>query len=171
MNSISESSVIGLPTTINVEFYFKNHNKEKPSLQLKSGHSTTSTVVGLDLYDDIVYQDTEIRGLMSKSLDDKVWNTTNLKNSLIRVTLEFDSFVLPGDPKRESEMWQSLHNLQFVFGEKSRRLMTFSLEDLSRQIVKENPNPLMQGDYLSVLLTFEMNLDETFYNSHMYYTA
>ncbi len=168
---MASSSVISIPSPIKIEFYFGSGKKDTPSLQLLSGHSTESTVLGLDLYDETVYLDTRVHGLISKSLEDKVWNITDLKKAFIRVTLEFNSFILPGEPLRGEDTWPSLHNLQLVFGDKNRRLISFSINDLSTQNVKDNPNPLMQGDFASVLLIFEKQLDEKFYESQLFHIS
>jgi hypothetical protein len=168
---MGDSSVINVPLPMKIDFYFGDKKRDVPSLQLMSGHSTQSNVLGLDLYDDTVYQDTGVRGLVSKSLKDKVWNITDLKNAFIRVTFEFNSFILPGESARGKDMWPSLHNLQLVFGDNSRRILSFSIDDLSSQSVKENPNPLMQGDFSSILLIFEKQLDEKFYENQLYHIS
>jgi len=152
------------PVSIKAEFFFgKNSNApESPSLVLSAGANSKYTVMGLELYDDVVFQDVGCKPLGIESTFRRVWSTRDLLGAHLRVTFEFMSLKLVS--KIAEEHWPSLHNLQFVIGSsRVEHLLAFNLDRLSKQIVRENPNPLMHGDAKFIQIIFDCEIDEATY--------
>ena len=162
------SHVIQKPVSVTVEFFFGKDKKKAPTLVLGSGHSTVIDAFNLELYDDVVYQDTAIRGLLSKNASDNIWNIKHLQDALIKVDCDFWHFHLPGYPIRDETMWPTFHNLQLIFGEKSQNLLSFNLNDLSSQKVEKKANPGIGGDISVITLVFEKKINSEFCEKQLY---
>ena len=156
------SSIFQIPVSVKVEFSFGKAKKKSPSLVLESGHSTTRNALNLELYDEVVYQDIGIKALLSKKATDKIWNIKHLRDAHIKVSFDFWYLKLPGQPTRDEPMWPKFNNLQLIFGEKSKHLLSFSLDDLSTQKVERNSNAGIGGDMSAVTLVFEKTIDGSF---------
>ena len=156
------SSIFQTPVSVKVEFFFGKVKKKDASLVLESGHSTTSNALNIELYDEVVYEDVGVRGLLSKSETDNIWNIKHLRDAHIRVRFDFWYLKLPGQPTRDEPMWPRFHDLQLIFGEKSKHLLSFSLDDLSTQKVERNTNSGIGGDMSAATLVFEKTIDSSF---------
>lgn len=144
-----------------VEFYFGGRTENvEPSLALESvlkGHEIPSARA----LDNSVFVD-HAMFLVPKPADQpQIWNTADLKCSHIRVTLLL--FFLEPISSLPEESWPTMHNLQLWLGPKAEKLLSFSLKQLSSQIVREDPNPIVFGQAKCVQVLFECDIDETVY--------
>lgn len=144
-----------------VEFYFGGRTENAaPSLVLESvlkGHEIPSARA----LDNSVFVDHAMFLVPKTSGSATDWNTTDLKYSHIRVTLEL--FFLEPISSLPEESWPTMHNLQLWLGPKAEKLLSFSLKQLSFQIVREDPNPIVFGQAKCVQVLFECDIDETVY--------
>jgi hypothetical protein len=83
-------------------------------------------------------------------------SVTSLRGSFIHLSVDF-FYVKPYWCLPE-ESWPRLHNFQIWLGS-NRHLMTFTLEDLSEQIIRVNPNPIARGDAVMPQIIFEREID------------
>ena len=165
----SGSSAVWTPNKVSIEFFFGGKKEETDaSLIVKKSNGSSSEVLNLELFDNTVYRDVGLGNLLSRNLSDKIWSITDLQGAILRITLEFGFFHLPGETPKTEDYWPSLHNFQLILGEKSNRVLSFGLNDLSKQIVCKNPTPLMKGDFTSVLVKFEHTIDKVFYSNQIF---
>ncbi|MDS4026804.1 MAG: HNH endonuclease signature motif containing protein [Candidatus Contendobacter sp.] len=144
-----------------VEFYFDQQTAGvNPSLVLESvlkGHETPSARA----LDNSVFVDHAMFLVPEPADQPQRWNITDLKGAHIRVTLLF--FYLEPISALPKESWPTMHNLQIWLGPKAEKLLSFSLEQLSTQVVREDPQPMVFGQAKCVQVLFECDVNETVY--------
>jgi hypothetical protein len=156
--------VVMTPVSIDAEFFFgSNPSRLKaPSLVLSVSAASSFDLMGLELYDDVVFEDVGCKHLDIKSTSRRIWSTRDLLGAYLRVTFEFMSLRLVNEIPVEN--WPSLHNLQFVIGSsRIDHLLSFDLKRLSKQVVRENPNPIAHGDAKFIQIIFECDIDKVAY--------
>jgi hypothetical protein len=167
------NAVTLLPVSVCAEFFFgqKLNELRQASLILSTipQTQTISKVIELELFDSTVFQDVVCKGLSVQKSSDRSWSTTDLRGSYLRVTLEF-FFIRPINGISKED-WPSLHNLQLIFGPKLEHLLSFNLEQLSKQVVRNSPNPLARGDAEFIQILFECAIDENVYKNNLYATS
>lgn len=175
MNQLGDAkdAVVLMPVAVSVEFFFgkkPDPSREASLVLTTSSHTTTvAKVVGLELFDKTVFQDVVCRGLSVQNSRDQGWSTTDLRGAHLRVILEFFFVRHINDIPRAD--WPSLHNLQLVIGPNLNYLLSFNLDQLSKQVVRHDPNPLARGDAECVQIVFECAIDEHIYRNNLYATA
>jgi hypothetical protein len=92
------------------------------------------------------------------------FSVTTLRGSFIRLTLDF--FFIKSISCLPEQSWPQLHNLQLLPGSR-RHALTFSLDDLSRQITRINPSPIARGDVVMPQIIFECEIDPERFEKHL----
>ena len=133
-----------------------NSSKAVPSLVLTSDLSSAPSVVGAFALDNTVLVDYALRSLAVSPPDATGYSSSSLRGAFLRLTINF--FFIEGVSSLPKESWPQLHNLQLWFGGTARQLLTFSLEELNRQITRENPKPIARGDAVIPQILFEYDI-------------
>lgn len=171
--AMSRKDHLPCPTTsVQVEFFFDGNPATlgtDPSLVLKSSLRSATTLGAVEVLDNLLVVDTAVKKLDILSSKHGGWSTNDLRNSHLRVTLEF--FFIQGINDIPRESWPSLHNLQLWIGPNANQVLTFSLEQLASQLVREHPNPVAKGQAEIVQVLFECAIDENMYAKHLLSTA
>jgi hypothetical protein len=134
---------------------------EKSPLVLR-GIPKTHQISAARAFDATVFVDHVLHMVPESGVPPQVWSVSDLKGADLRISMDFffiePMFYLP------STSWPTLHNLQLWIGPKAERVLSFSLERLSTQAVRENPRPVASGQAKCVQLLFEYSIDESAYS-------
>lgn len=167
-----EGPVVLMPVSVSIELFFGQTSdiSSQASLILCTSPKTQtiSSVKGLELFDRTVFQNVVCKNLSVQNSSRHSWSTTDLCDSYLRVTLEF--FFIRSINDIAKEDWPSLHNLQLVIGPKIEHILAFNLEQLTKQVVRNSPNPLAKGDAEFIQIVFEFAIDKQIYKNNLYTT-
>lgn len=160
-------SIMLEPVSVVVDFFFGSDiNKTTPSLSMQRSSSNELEFLGLQVFDETVFLDIGIGGFIVKNLTDKKWSTSDLINSKIRVFLQFMFWHFPGETPEI--ILPQMHNLKLAFGPDFNHILTFDLQQLSKQTVGESNNPPMHGDITFVDTVFEYSIDMQVYKNRFF---
>lgn len=147
------------PASATVEFYFGSASgPDNPSLVLKTGFDA-ATVLGAYALDEAIFTDVRVKPLSPAGGATSV-GSDRLRGSRVRITLDF--FYLEDMQSYPIERWPSVHNLQLWLGGKGRQVLTFSPDQLRRQVRRENPEPPARGAG-AIQVIFDCRLDTDVY--------
>ena len=166
-------SVVKHPVNTVIEFYLlaTNSNPDTPSLILRPvPPSKPLKVQGLELFDDVIFQDSWVGGWEITNPSRRSWSISDLRGARIQLHLEmysYDDINLQYPPR--------LHNLHMYFGTTAPHILFFTAKQLESPIVMENPTPKMRWDFSAIpefnftfrplLMKYEFHIDEElFYN-------
>jgi hypothetical protein len=171
--SKADSDHLLRPTTsVEVAFFFRGkrpNQNSTPSLVLKSSPRSAIALGAAAVLDNLLFTDTGLKDLDVQAAKQASWSISDLKGAYVRVVLEFFFVESINDIPRES--WPSLHNLQLWLGPRASHVLTFSLQHLKNQVVRESPNPLAQGQAKFAQVLFETRIDEEMYAKHLLSTG
>lgn len=137
--------------------------ESKASLVLKSSMLAAKVARAYAL-DNSIFVDFVANSLSPAPLGSN-WSITNLKSAFIKVTLDF--FYIEGVMHLPRESWPRLHNCQLWFGGSSPQVLAFSIEQLSKQTTRENPEPIAAGMAVYPQIVFEVRMDATAYANNL----
>lgn len=145
---------------VHIELYFRGNPTQKrsvPSLTLSGNMANPVQIIDAFVFDNEVFVNYFIPSLSATPPEVSSWSSRDLNDAFIRVTLDFlyieGLFYLP------QESWPKLHNLQLWLGEKSRQTFAFSVEQLNKQIIRENPEKIVSGHAICPQIFFEYEID------------
>lgn len=157
--------------SVRVHLYFDGRPKSNncdASLTLVSALETHK-ISATHAIDNSVFVD-HLMHLVPEPVDQtQNWSSSDLKGAFLRVTLGF--FYVEAISSLPKESWPLVHNLQFWMGPQAERLFSFSLAQLSSQIVREDPNPMAAGQAKCVQVQFECEIDRTAYSKGLLASA
>lgn len=93
----------------------------------------------------------------------------DLRGTYLSVELGF--FFIEPFSSLPKESWPVIHNLQLLCGPKADKLLSFSLAQLSTQIVREDPKPLAKGQAKCVQVQYECEIDDAVYSTGLLASA
>jgi hypothetical protein len=134
-----------------------------PTLVLKSGVEPAN-FLGSCALDNTVLVDYEYPPLTVSPPDAAGFSITSLRGSFILLTLDF--FYIRSIAWLAEQSWPQLHNLQILLGSR-RHALTFSLDDLSKQVIRLNPSPIARGDAVMPQIIFECEIDPEKFEQHL----
>jgi len=168
-NEIDQTeSLLLRPALVKIEFFFDGKPTiptATPSLTLITSPRSVTEVVAVEVLDNMLFEDIINRELDIESPKEATWSTKNLKNSYLKITLDF--FFISGvyDISKENE--PTLHNFQLWFGNNANRVLTFSPEQLACQSTQDNPNPVATGQAKFIQILFEHKINENIYTKQL----
>jgi len=134
-----------------------------PTLLLKSGVDPAN-LVGSCALDNTVVVDFEYPPLTVSPPDASGFSITSLRGSFIQLTLDF--FYIRSIACLPEQSWPQLHNFQLLLGSR-RHALTFSLDDLGKQITRLNPKPIVRGDAVMPQIIFECEIEPEKFEQHL----
>ena len=161
-------SVIRQPVSTTVEFFFRSNGKlpDEPTLSLEKTFTTgkPDEVKHLELFDNVLFQDSFVREWTAQSATGQNWSVADLRNARVRLR-----FALLGERGPVA-----LHNLQLFFGPTTAMHgINFPIEILSRGVFKQDEAPLMRCDndlakqfFASYVFEFDCELSDEIMAEH-----
>ncbi len=146
-----------------VELYFDGRPKSdnsRPSLILGSVPKAPE-IAAAHALDNTVFVDHALHLVPEPADQTRNWSTSDLKGAYVRVILGL--FYVESISSLPKCGWPKMHNLQLWLGSKAEKVFSFSLEQLSSQIVREDPNPIARGQATCVQVLFEHEIDDAAY--------
>lgn len=134
-----------------------------PTLVLKSDFNSVD-LIGSCALDNTVLVDYEYPPLTVSPPDATGFSITSLRGSFIVLTLDF--FYIRSIACLPEQSWPQLHNFQLLLGT-GRHALTFSLDDLRKQITRVNPNPIVKGDAVMPQIIFECEVAPERFEEHL----
>lgn len=128
----------------------------KPSLVLISANDSHK-IGSVCALDTTIVSDHYFHLLPKEADQSRTWSTIDLKDTFIRATLKF--FYIEPFFSVPQESWPEIQNLQLWLGPKADRVLTFSNEQLTTQIIELDPEPLAGGSAVCVRAVFGLHLD------------
>jgi len=161
-------SAIRQPVSTTLEFFLPIDGTilKQPTLVLEKTFSSgkPDEVKHLELFDNVVFQDSFVKEWTAQTDAEQSWSVANLRNARIRLRLKLLGQLDP----------VFLHDLQLFFGPTSAMHgIHFSKELLANAVFKQDPTPLFTCEndlatqfFASYLLEYECNLSETVMSDH-----
>jgi hypothetical protein len=138
---------------------------DQPNLVLEKTFTGSPTEVKhLELFDDVVFQDSFVRDWTGRVGAGQSWSIENLENARVRLTLKF-----------LGKCGRALHDFQLFFGPmKSMHGVRFNEQLLATAIFREDPNPLLHPSndlakeiFTQYILEYECVLSPSFLAEHL----
>jgi hypothetical protein len=156
--TLSPNEPLFMAPQVTLDFYRDGRPRSadtRPTLVLESHFDCVGLMSSCAL-DNTVLVDYEYPSLTVSPADAAGFSITSLRGSYIRATLDF--FYIRSIACLPEQSWPQLHNLQILLGSR-RHALTFTLEDLSKQITRVNPSPLVRGDAVMPQIVFECEIE------------
>jgi hypothetical protein len=153
-------------TTLEFSLSVAGEVPDQPNLVLEKTFTGSPTEVKrLELFDDIVFQDSFVRDWTGRVGAGESWSIENLVNARVRFTLTFLGKCGP----------VALHDLQLFFGPlSSMHGFRFTKQLLATTVFGEDPNPLLHPGndkakeiFTQYLLEYECVLSPSFLAEHL----
>lgn len=155
---------------LRTEIYFSGRPKKPevpPSLILCTRSSPPDTLtMSARALDNNVFVDHVLKLFPEGAEEAQGWSTSALKGAYIRIVVSL--FYIEPVLSLPRESWPVLRNLQFWLGPGAAKVLSFSSEQLQRQVLRENPDPIVRGQGRSVQILFEIEVDETTYSKRIF---
>lgn len=164
--TLSENEPLFFSPHVTLDLYREGRPRStdtQPTLVLKSDFDSVS-LIGSCALDNTVLVDYEYPQLAVSPPYAAGFSVTSLRGSFIRLTLDF--FYIRSIACLPEQSWPQLHNFQLLLGSR-RNALTFSLDDLSKQIIRVNPNPIARGDAVMPQIIFECEIDPNRFEKHL----
>jgi hypothetical protein len=163
---LSENEPLFLPPHVTLELH---HLGRAPGLNAASAIVLRSDINSLEgiascALDNTVLVDYMFPQLSVSPPDATGLSVNSLRGALVRLTLDF--FFITGIACLPEQSYPRLHNFQLLLGSK-RHALTFSLSDLSEQIVRMNPNPIARGRAVMPQIIFEREINHENFGNHL----